>query len=56
MYKYGVENPRPVKEAYALDEKNGNTLWRDAINREMENLKVAFDILDDSESMTPGWS
>ena len=55
-HKYGVEIPRTVKEAYALDEKNGNTLWRDALNREMENLKVIFDILDNSEYMTPGWS
>jgi hypothetical protein len=55
-HKYGVEIPRTVEEAYKLDEKNGNTLWRDAINKEMANLKVAFDIMDDSESLPPGWS
>ena len=32
-HKYGVELPRTVQEAYALDEKNGNTFWRDALNR-----------------------
>ena len=30
-----------------LGEKNGNALRIDAINREKENLKVAFDILED---------
>jgi len=55
-HKYGVEIPRTVEEAYKLDEKNGNTLWRDAINKEMANLKVTFDILDNSESLPPGWS
>ena len=45
-HKYGIEIPRTVKEAYILDAKNGNTIWRDAINKEMENLKVAFDIIE----------
>ena len=47
-HKYGIEIPRTFKEAYALDTKDGSTLWRDAINREMENLKVAFDIIPDN--------
>ena len=25
--KFGVEFPKSVTEAYALDEKNGNNLW-----------------------------
>ena len=49
-HKYGVEVPRSIKEAIALDERNGNTLWQDAINKEMNNLKVAFDILDDGHN------
>ena len=56
QHKYGIEIPRTVAEAIRLDEKNGNTLWRDAINREMENLKVAFDILDDGKKPPPGYS
>jgi hypothetical protein len=56
-HKYGVEIPRTVEEAYKLDEKNGNTFWHhDSINKEMANLKVTFDIMDDSESLLPGWS
>ena len=52
-HKYGIEIPRTVNEAYSIDERNGNTHWRDAINLEMENLKVAFDILPEGTSPPP---
>ena len=55
-HKYGVEIPRTVQQAYILDEQNGNTRWRDAINKEMNNLKVAFDILQDDQNPPPGYS
>ena len=42
--KYGVKVPRTVREALILDQENGNTLWQDAIAKEMSNVKVAFDI------------
>ena len=53
-HKYGVELPYIVQEAYALDDNNGNTLWRDSLNSEMDNLKVAFDILPKVKSPPPG--
>ena len=31
-----------VKEVYAIDEKNGNNLWQDAIQKETEYVKIAF--------------
>ena len=49
-HKYGVQLPSTVQEAYDLDEENGNTLWRDDLNKEMKNLKVTFDILPDGKS------
>ena len=49
-HKYGIEVPKTVKEAYALDLKNGNTLWRDAIRKEMTNNRVAFQVLEPGES------
>lgn len=52
-HKYGVELPRTVTEALALDRKNGNNLWRKAIDKEMENLKVAFDILPEGAKPPP---
>ena len=33
---------------------NGNTLWIDAINREMEKLKVYFEIFDNASKVLVG--
>ena len=49
--KYGVEVPASVNEAKALDAKNGNTLWQDAIAKEMKNNSAAFEKLE--EGMPP---
>ena len=54
--KYGAEVPRNYTEAKMLNDRNNNTLWKDVGNKEMENLMVAVDILEESESMTPGWN
>jgi hypothetical protein len=42
-HKYGVEIPKSVGHAKVLDEKNGNTLWWDAILKEMKNVRIAFE-------------
>ena len=39
--KFGTKIPRNVKEALLFDEQNGNTLWGDAIIKEMNALKEA---------------
>ena len=44
-----------VEECYRSDKKSGNSLWRDALNREMKNLRVAFDILEYKRSLPPGY-
>eukprot|EP00804_Cyclotella_cryptica_P003812 CCRYP_018937-RA/>CCRYP_018937-RA protein AED:0.24 eAED:0.24 QI:0/0/0/1/0.66/0.5/4/0/462 len=44
-HKYGIEIPKSVEEAYAIDKATGTTFWRDAIEKEMTNVRVAFDIL-----------
>ncbi|KAL7530453.1 LOW QUALITY PROTEIN: hypothetical protein ACHAXR_003504 [Thalassiosira sp. AJA248-18] len=46
---FGIEVPKTVIEALALDEKNGNTIWTDAISKEVKNVKVPFNILPDDE-------
>ena len=48
-HKYGVEVPHSVQHAYDIDNRNGNTYWRQAIQKEMKNVMVAFDILDSGE-------
>jgi hypothetical protein len=37
-HKFGIELPKTVQEALALDKKNGNTLWADAISKEIKNI------------------
>ena len=53
-HKYGIKIPRSVKEAYQLDKENGNTHWTDAIKLEMQENRVAFDILDHGRQVEPG--
>ena len=50
-HKCGVQITPTVQEAYDLDKANGNTLWSDDLNKDKENLKVAFDIMPDGKSL-----
>ncbi len=54
-HKFGIEVPTPVKEALALDCKNGNTLWADAITKEMKEVHIAFNILPAGQSAPIGY-
>jgi len=47
---FGIKVPS-FKEALKLDKKNGNTLWADAIAKEMKDVRVAFKILVDGQSV-----
>ena len=37
-HKYGVRIPKSVKEAYAIDNENGDSMWADAIREEMRKI------------------
>jgi hypothetical protein len=54
-HKFGIEVPKTVKEALALDCKNGNTLWADAIAKEMKEVCIAINILPDGCSAPIGY-
>ena len=54
-YKYGIKIPKTIKEALTLDAENGNTLWRDSIDLEMNTILPAFDILSYGEKVPPGY-
>jgi hypothetical protein len=54
-HKFGIEVPKSIDEALALDKKNGNTLWADAIAKEMKNVRAAFCILPDGERAPNGY-
>ena len=53
--KYGIEIPTSIEHANELDRKNNNTMWRDALNKEMTNVGVAFEILSEGKKAPPGW-
>ncbi len=55
-HKYGVEMPRSIEHARALDRQNGNTLWMDALAKEMFHVGIAFEVLEEAEKAPPGWS
>ena len=38
-HKFGIELPHSVDEAFAIDKRNGNNFWRDAIEKEMSKIR-----------------
>ena len=55
-HKYGIEIPKSVQEAKRIDEKNGNTLWWDAICQEMRNNRIAFEKFEgNADDIPPGY-
>lgn len=55
-HKYGIEIPKSVAHALALDAKNGDTRWWDAIMKEMANVRVAFQKFQgEKKDLPPGF-
>ena len=54
-HKFGIRVPRSVAECKEIDQENGNTLWMDAIKKEMEVVQTAFKILDNEMDPLPGY-
>ena len=54
-HKYGVELPSSIDNAKQLDRKNNNSLWCDALAKEMHNAGVAFEVLDEGKGAPTGW-
>ena len=44
-----------VNEAYATDKKNENTLWQDAIQKEIKNIKIAFKNIPECKKLPNGF-
>ena len=53
-HKFGIELTKTVEQALTLEVKNCNTLWANAISKEMENVRVAFDVLPDGKLVPVG--
>jgi hypothetical protein len=55
-HKYGIEIPTSVEHACVIDRANSNTLWKDALAKEMTEVKVAFEVLEEEMKAPIGWS
>ena len=55
-HKYVIEIPTSVDHGHELDQKNRDSLWRDAIKLEMHNNGFGFQILEDNKRDPPGQS
>jgi hypothetical protein len=47
--KFGIKVPTSVDHALEIDKKNDNTLWADAIGKEMKDVRIAFKCLNPGE-------
>jgi hypothetical protein len=43
--KFGIKVPTSVDHAPKIDKRNGNTIWADAIAKEMKDMHIAFKCL-----------
>ena len=56
MHKFGVNTRKSVQEAKEFDEENGNTLWWEAICKEMKNIRPDFEVWEkDISGLPPGY-
>ena len=55
--KFGVEVPATTKEAIALDLKNGDSKWKEAMKTEIDSINAyqTFRVLQDNEALPPGY-
>jgi hypothetical protein len=54
-HKYGIEIPNNIQHANKIDAANGNHYWRDALAKEMHNVGIAFEVLENDTSPPVGW-
>ena len=57
-FKFGFQVPLGVKQALALERKNGNTKWQDAIRTELGQLEEfrVFRLLAEGETLPEGYT
>ena len=46
-YRFGILLPKSIADAKRIDKINGNTLWWDAISKEMTNVRIVFEEFND---------
>ena len=54
-HKFGIQLPKTVAEALQIDKETGTTFWYDALQKEMQNNRVAFDIREKDTLIPNGY-
>ena len=54
-HKFGIELPKTVEQALAINRRTGTTHWKDATNKEMKDVAVAFKTLDSDANLPVGY-
>jgi hypothetical protein len=52
-HTFGIEVPKSWDDCVRLDKENGNTIWQDAVRKEMKNVRITFKILNGEKSAPP---
>ena len=54
-HKYGCEIPKTIADAKRIDAENKNRLWQDAIDLEMKNVRIAFQLFNGDPTTLKGY-
>jgi hypothetical protein len=54
-HKFGIRVPQTVEEALQINKETRTTFWRDAIHKEMKNNRLAFQFLEEGETVPIGY-
>jgi hypothetical protein len=54
-HKYGIEIPTSVEHANEIDRSNSNTLWKDALAKEMTEIGIAFEVIEEEMKAPIRW-
>ncbi len=54
-HKFGIQMPKTIQEALAIDRETGTDHWRRAIEKEMKNVEIAFEFLDSGQAAPIGY-
>jgi hypothetical protein len=52
-HKFGIEVTKIWDDCVMRDKENDNTIWQDAVRKEMKNVRIAFKILNGEEPVPP---
>jgi hypothetical protein len=54
-HTFGIRVPKDIAEANAIDKDNGNALWYDAVQKEMKNVMIVFDVMKPDRHLLVGY-